>query len=148
MTSTNNSFYLNILTEEKIMKLYKKVFAICLLAILISPLIAQAADGDWKVGRLYYRNVCTDCHKGQSCGAIAPSTKTKAEWAAYLDADSHAKGKDKVSYYVSPEFRDSIKDTNKAAAKFLKVPADKLMLDIRAFVIHGAKDSDSPASCS
>ena len=130
------------------MKLYKKVISVCLLAVLFSPFIAQAAEGNWKKGRLYYRNVCTDCHKGQSCGAIAPSTKTKAEWAAYLDADSHAKGKDKVSYYVSTAFRESIKDTNRAAAKYLKVPADTLMSDIRAFVIHGAKDSDSPARCN
>ena len=129
------------------MKLYKKVFVVFLFAMLISPFIAQAADGNWKKGRLYYRKVCTDCHKGQSCGAIAPSTKTKAEWATYLDADSHAKGQDKVSYYVSTEFRESIKGTNRAAAKFLKVPADTLMADVKAFVIHGAKDSDNPARC-
>jgi len=129
------------------MKFYKKVFIICMLGVLISPLMALSADGNWKKGRIYYRKVCTDCHKGESCGAIAPSTKTKAEWALYLDADSHAKGKDKVSYYVSKEFRESIKKTNRAAAKFLKVPASALMSDVRAFVIYGAKDADNPARC-
>lgn len=130
------------------MKLYKMIFAACLLVVFISPVVGQAADGDWKKGRIYYRNVCTDCHKGLSCGAIAPSTKTKAEWAAYIEADRHAKGKDKVSYYVSTEYRESIKATNRAAAKFLKVPAEALLADVKSFVIHGAKDSDNPARCN
>lgn len=130
------------------MKLYKTIFTASLLAVLISPVTGQAADGNWKKGRIYYRNVCTDCHKGLSCGAIAPSTKTKAEWTDYIESDSHAKGKDKVSYYVSKEYRESIKTTNRAAAKFLKVPASTLLADVKSFVIHGAKDSDSPARCN
>ena len=65
-----------------------------------------------------------------------------------MDADSHAKGKDKVSYYVSKEYRESIKGSNRAAAKFIKMPAASLFADVRAFVIHGAKDSDNPARCN
>jgi len=73
---------------------------------------------------------------------------TKAEWDAYITADSHAKGKDKVSYYVSKSYRESIKATNKAAAKFIKIPNADLLGDVKAFVIHGAKDSDNPARCN
>ncbi|MCW8956171.1 MAG: hypothetical protein OQL09_04750 [Gammaproteobacteria bacterium] len=130
------------------MKAYKQVFVACMLGVFMTPFVAQAGDGNWKIGRIYYRMVCTDCHKDNAGGAIAPSTKTKAEWSAYLDADSHAKGKDKVSYYVSKQFRESIKATNKAAAKFIKVADAELMSDIKAFVIHGAKDSDNPARCN
>ncbi len=109
---------------------------------------AQAYDGDWKRGRVYYRMVCTDCHISKAGGAIAPSTKTKAEWATYVQADKHAKGKDSLKYYVSTKYRDSIKATNKAAEKYADVPDAALLEDVKAFVIHGAKDSDTPAGCN
>lgn len=109
---------------------------------------AQAYDGDWKRGRVYYRQVCTSCHVAKTEQAISPTSKTKAEWAAYLQADKHAKGKDRVKQYISQQYRASIKATNKAAEKFAAVPDQELMEDIRAFVTKGAKDGDSPASCS
>ena len=83
---------------------------------------AQAYDGDWKVGRIYYRQVCTSCHVAKTEKAISPTSKTKAEWTAYLQADKHAKGKDSVKQYVSQQYRASIKATNKAAEKFADVP--------------------------
>ncbi|MFH2211624.1 MAG: hypothetical protein ABIJ01_08310 [Pseudomonadota bacterium] len=109
---------------------------------------AQAYDGDWKRGRIYYRQVCTSCHVAKTEKAISPTTKTKAEWAAYLSADKHAKGKDSVKQYISQQYRASIKATNKAAEKFGDVPDQELLEDIKAFVTKGAKDGDSPASCS
>ncbi|MDH3947395.1 MAG: c-type cytochrome [Gammaproteobacteria bacterium] len=130
------------------MKLHKP-FAISLMVCLFGAAIpVQAADGNWKKGRIYYRMVCTACHKDHAGGSISPATMTKAEWKAYIAADQHAKGKDTLSYYVSQEYRNSIKDTNKAAAKFAKVPNDEMMADVQAFVIHGAKDSDTPARCN
>ncbi len=130
------------------MKIVKRILSACVLGAVISPYVAVAADGNWKTGRLYYRMVCTACHTEQAGGSIAPSTKTMAEWGDYLAADSHAGGKDKVSYYISRDYRESIKDTNRAAAKFLKVPDEKLTADIKAFVKHGAKDGPSPARCN
>jgi len=111
---------------------------------------AQASEGDWRLGRVYYRMVCTACHAQQAGQSIAPSAMTKAEWTAYLATDRHdASGKSnpQISHYASQAYRESVKDTNKAAAKFLKTPEDELMAAISAFVIHGAKDSDNPASC-
>ncbi len=125
----------------------KLLTAIALFGMLMS-LAAQAADGNWKRGRIYYRMVCTACHTDQPGGSISPASMTIAEWNAYLDADKHAGGKDSVSYYVSRAYRESVKDSNKAAAKFLEMPDDALMADVRAFVIHGAKDSDNPARCN
>ena len=130
------------------MNIYKKVFTALVLAVLVSPYVAQAAEGNWKKGRIYYRMVCTSCHKDNAGGVISPSVNTKAEWADYLSVNSHEKGKDTVSYYAGTEYKLSIKATNKAAKKFLKVPEDNLMADIKAFVIHGAKDSDNPARCN
>jgi len=129
------------------MKLYKKIITACVLSVFTIPFMAQAADGNWKKGRIYYRMICTACHKDDAGGSISPRIKTKAEWSAYIDADSHAKGKDKVSYYVSKEYRESIKSSSRAAAKFINDPNDELMADVKAFVIHGAKDSATPARC-
>jgi cytochrome c2 len=109
---------------------------------------ASAYDGDWKRGRVYYRSVCTACHAAQAGGSIAPSQMTKAEWTAYLKADKHAKGKDSMKQYLSKPYRASIKAQNKAAEKFADVPEEELFEDLKAFVIKGAKDGDSPASCS
>lgn len=130
------------------MKFVKPLFTALVLSSMAIPYVAQAADGNWKRGRIYYRMVCTTCHVDQASGSISPATKTIAEWKAYIEADKHAKGKDKVSYYVSKEYRESIKDNNKAAAKFLKLSNEALLADVKAFVIHGAKDSDNPARCN
>lgn len=108
----------------------------------------QAYDGDWKRGRVYFRQVCTSCHVAKTEKAISPTSRSKAEWAAYLQADKHAKGKDTVKQYISQQYRASIKGSNKAAEKFADVPDQELLDDIKAFVIKGAKDGDSPASCS
>jgi cytochrome c5 len=109
---------------------------------------AQAYDSDWKRGRVYYRSVCTSCHAASPIGSINPSTRTKADWTAYITADKHAKGKDTVSQYASKAYRASIKSGNKAAEKFADVPDEELMEDIKAFLLRGAKDGVSPASCS
>jgi len=116
------------------------------LSLLVSS--AFAYDADWKRGRVYYRSVCTSCHTASPVGSINPSTKTKAEWTAYLKADKHAKGKDTVRQYVSKAYRASIKSSNKAAAKFADTPDQELLDDSAAFLVKGAKDGDAPASCS
>jgi cytochrome c5 len=132
------------------MKLHKPLVSVLLLCVLGAPFATASADGDWKRGRVYYRMVCTACHTEPAGGgkAIGPNTKTKAEWAAYIQADKHAKGKDSLKYYVSKEYRAKIKATNKAAEKYADVPDQELLEDIRAFATKGAKDGDSPASCS
>jgi len=131
----------------------KKAFAVSLVLSLTSlalPVAMAADDGNWKIGRIYYRMVCTACHKQDAGGAISPSAYTKAEWAAYIEADKHAKEKDSLKHYVSTAYRDSIKETNKAAAnkKIAAKSAEELMADVHAFALHGAKDSDTPARCN
>lgn len=130
------------------MKSTRLIPAAALAALLAASFSAQAYDADWKRGRVYYRSVCTACHVANPVGSINPSTRLKVEWTAYLGADKHAKGKDKVSQYVSKAYRNSIKATNKAAEKFIDVPDAELAEDLKAFLIKGAKDGDAPASCS
>lgn len=129
------------------MKMHTLLMAGSVVVGTLMPALAQA-DADWKRGRVYYRMVCTQCHAEKAGGAISPSVKTKAEWAAYFQADKHAKGKDAVKYYLSSKFRDSIKATNKAAAKFADVPEADLAADVKEFLQKGAKDGDAPARCS
>ena len=117
-------------------------------SILALPVAAQAADADWKRGRVYYRMVCTACHTKTPAGAVAPNARTKVEWTAYIQANKHAKGKDTVTFYVSKQYRDQIKATNKAAAKFADVAEADLLNDVRAFMLRGARDGDEPASCN
>jgi cytochrome c5 len=128
------------------MKLVKTMIAGTVLSVLATA--ASAYDPDWKRGRVYYRSVCTSCHAVQPVGTINPSSKTKAEWAAYIKTDKHAKGKDTVKQYVSKAYRASIKSGNKAAEKFADVPDQELLDDVTAFLSKGAKDGDSPASCN
>ena len=130
------------------MKFSKVLPLAALLALAGASFSAQAYDADWKRGRIYYRSVCTSCHVALPIGAINPSTKSKADWTAYLLTDKHAKGKDTVSQYVSKAYRASIKASNKAAEKFADTPDQELLQDIKAFLIKGAKDGDAPASCS
>lgn len=108
--------------------------------------VAHAYDGDWKRGRIYYRQVCTTCHTAQMKKAIGPNEKTQAQWAAYFQADKH--GKDSVKHFFSKQYRESIKATNAAAAKFATVPENELLDDVKAFLHKSAKDGDSPAGCS
>ena len=126
----------------------KTLTAAALLVLMGASFTAQAYDADWKRGRVYYRSVCTSCHTAAPIGSINPSTKTKAEWSTYLLLDKHAKGKDTVSKYVGKAYRASIKATNKAAEKFSDTPDAELLDDIKAFLLKGAKDGDSPATCS
>ena len=130
------------------MKFRKSLATAAALVALAASLSAQAYEADWKRGRVYYRSVCTACHTAAPIGAINPSSRTKAEWAAYLQADKHAKGKDTVKEYVSKAYRTKIKAGNKAAEKFIDVPEQELGEDTKAFLIKGAKDGDAPASCN
>ena len=110
-----------------------------------------ASEGDKRRGKVYFKMVCTVCHVQTLGKPIPPNSHTMAEWKTILTSDKHgssAKAKPSIRYYVSQEYRHSIQDTNKAAAKFATVPDDEISADVRAFVISGAKDSDTPASCN
>ncbi len=125
------------------------------LAALLFSVIGDAFAADIKAnkkrGQVYYRMVCTACHVDMTGSSIPPSGFTMAEWRAYLDADKHdASGRTNpsVRYYLQQTYRESIKDENKAAKKFLKLPNEQLYADVYQFAVNGAKDSDTPATCN
>lgn len=122
--------------------------SLCLLGCGLAASAAHAADGDWKRGRVYYQKVCTECHTAKAGGSIAPNTRTMAEWTTYLNANKHGKGKEPLKMYVSSAYRANIKASNKAAEKYADVPEEQLFNDVKTFMLKGAKDGDSPASCS
>ena len=129
----------------------KPLIGICLLAAVTMGVgEALAAGGNWKLGRVYSRMVCNSCHKKVGVPISSPNLRTIAEWKAYFAANKHdASGKTThpYSYYTSQEYRNSIKANNKAAAKFQKLPDDVMLSHMNAWLLHGAKDSDTPARC-
>jgi len=133
------------------MRNYKKFIVALVVFLLGTASIADSRKGNWKKGRIYYRMVCTECHIEQAGGKILPAEKTRDEWAEYFEKNLHgpqdATAKYAASYFVSREYRESIKDTNRAAKKMLKIPEDQLLEDVKAFLIHTAKDSDQPSRC-
>jgi len=132
------------------MTYHKKLITVSVIILLGFSSLADA-KGNWKKGRIYYRMVCTECHIEQAGGVISPAEKTKAEWADYFEKNIHGpqdvSAKYAASYFVSREYRESIKDSNRAAKKMLKMPDDKLLEDVKEFLQHTAKDSDMPSRC-
>lgn len=123
---------------------------IATLTFLPATQVFAADEGDWKKGRIYYRMTCTACHKAMTGKGISPASMTIEEWKNYSAADQHdatGNSNSSMKYYVSREYRDSVKESNKAAAKFIDMSNEELLANVRAFVIHGAKDSDTPARC-
>ncbi|MBL6959153.1 MAG: hypothetical protein ISR52_09230 [Rhodospirillales bacterium] len=126
------------------------------LAIALGPLLLQmdsakaAGKSNWRIGRVYNRLICNNCHRQDGGKVISPINRTIADWKAYFASDVHktaGKAKPSVRYYTSREYRESIKHKSKAAAKFLKFPDDVMTAHVIEFYIHGAKDSDTPARC-
>lgn len=137
------------------MKTHKSLLAVLMLQLCFAS-TAKAVDvdegkGNWKQGRIYYRMVCTECHIEKAGAPISPAEKTKTEWADYFEKNIHGPQnvppKYAASYFVSLEYRESIKDSNRAAKKMLKIPQEELLEDVRTFLIHTAKDSDQPSRC-
>ena len=127
----------------------KAKFGLKLLALVLGAgamSAAQAYDGDWKRGRIYFRHMCTACHTAELKQAVPPNERTQAEWAAYIKAGKH--GKTTVKHYFSKQYRGSIRAKNPAAAKYSDVPEKELHEDVKVFLNKGAKDGDAPAGCS
>ena len=133
------------------MRRYLVVFmAVSILLPMGLVYAAEDDEGDWRRGRIYYRTTCTDCHKQMTGEGISPAEKTIAEWKAYLDANKHdqsGRTNPFVSYYVSQQYREAVRDSNKVADKLIDLPDGALMKDVRAFLVHGASDSDNPTRC-
>jgi len=127
--------------------------AVGLFILTIIPSVVSAGGdktGDWKRGRIYYRFVCNACHKEEIGQAISPADLTIAEWNTIIDEEKHApsgNANPSLRYYVSRGYREWIKRDNRVAEKFLDIPEQELLNDVRSFLLQGAKDSDTPVRC-
>ena len=131
----------------------KMVVVISALSLILTYSFGSfAADkANKKRGQVYFRMVCTVCHQDTAGRSISPANYTMEQWQAYFDVDAHDKsGKTntKTSFYVSTDYRLSIRDSNKAAKRFMKLSNEQLLADVRKFAVNGAKDSDTPATCN
>jgi hypothetical protein len=111
---------------------------------------ATLAQGDPRLGRLYFRSICTDCHVRETGKAIPPNQLTIAEWEQYFDTDRHdASGRfaPSVREYTGRAHRESIQATNKVAQRFLSVGDAEMHANVRAWLVSAAKDSDRPSGC-
>jgi hypothetical protein len=111
---------------------------------------AALAEGDPRLGRLYFRSICTDCHVATTGKAIPPNQLTIAEWQSYLDADRHdASGRSapQVSAFTGRAYRESIQGSNKVAQRFVSVDDAVMLANVRAWLVSAAKDSDRPSGC-
>ena len=128
--------------------------AVTLLVGTLAMVFASSSLGgepNKRRGQVYFKMVCTECHVQTADKTIPPNTRTMAEWDAYMSTNQHdssGSSEPTVSYYTSTAYRESIKDSNKAAKKFLKLPEDQIYADVKAFMVGGARDSDTPASCN
>jgi len=118
--------------------------AASLLALTTTQAIAEE-PGNWKKGRLYYRAVCTACHVDEAGGSIAPAAYKIQEWKDYLVSE---RGATHTGEFITQAHREAVAPENKVAAAFAKLPDEELLADVRAFVIYGAKDSATPATCN
>ena len=133
------------------MKTLLTITAMVLTAMLPALEAVQAAEGaNWKIGRVYNRFVCNSCHRQDNDRVVSPYERNKADWTAYFKTDTHdvtGKSNPSARYYTSTAYRQSVKDKNKAAAKFIKMTDDEMAAHVIAFYVRGAKDSDTPARC-
>lgn len=115
--------------------------------VLALPATQAAAqeDGEWKKGRIYYRAVCTSCHEAEIGESISPAAYTIQEWKDYIASEA---GGAHVSEYTAQAYREAVAPDNKVAKAFAALPDETVFADVRAFVIYGAKDSDTPATCN
>ena len=135
----------------KLTRIILTILCACTLLTYASSLFAGDPKPNKKRGQVYFKMVCTVCHLETAERSIPPADYTMEQWATYFDTNKHDKsGKtnNKVSYYVSNEYRESIKDRNKAAKRFMKLGNEQLFADVRKFAVNGAKDSDTPATCN
>ena len=119
---------------------------LCAASALMLPVGSAVADteGNWKLGRIYYRASCTGCHNAELGKSVSPATMTIAEWTAWIDTDETGAH---FNDYVSQSYRAEIAPENKVAEKFSSLTDGEMWAHTRAFVLYGAKDSANPATC-
>lgn len=94
------------------------------LAVITCVFAADIPKGNSDRGRNYFRDNCKNCHtKTGSGGEITPLSKTLAQWRTYFEKGKHARG--------------TLKEMG----------TEQQLLDVKAFLIAHAADSEQPEIC-
>ncbi len=101
-------------------------------AILAPPQAEAAPRANPARGKVFYRNNCRVCHDGNTAGVktLEPITKTMDQWQRDFDeggavAACHPRVREKVGAELT----------------------ERDLLDIQAYLVQHAADSDQPATC-
>jgi cytochrome c5 len=91
-----------------------------------SMVVAATAAGSETKGKFYFKKNCKTCHiKGKEGGEVSPLSRTQAQWKAYFTAGKHAKSKEDLSKFLTPE----------------------QLLDVQTYLTSHASDSPQPETC-
>jgi len=120
--------------EETLMKRnrWNKLMSLLLLGLLVSAVAIAAPKVNPKKGKVFYRANCRVCHDGTTEAAdLSPNSKTMEQWGR--------------------EFEDGAVVKKSCVARVKEKVGTELteqdLLDIQAYLVQHAADSDQPASC-
>lgn len=113
-------------------KHWSKLLSLIVMGLLITAVAIAAPKVNPKKGKVFYRNNCRVCHDGNTDAAeLSPNTKTMEQWSRKFEdgevvkKSCVARAKDKVGTELT----------------------EQDLLDIQAYLVQHAADSDQPASC-
>ena len=115
------------------MKNERKIHWIALLVVglLVTAFAVAAPRVNPRKGKVFYKKYCRVCHDGSADAAeMSPMTKTMEQWGRAFQADG------KVAGHL-PQVKD------KTGTEL----TEQDLLDIQAYLVQHAADSDQPASC-
>jgi hypothetical protein len=71
-----------------------------------NPLLKPYLAGNEKVGRVYYQQVCSSCHRRQLNQPISPADRTQQVWQDYFTRNRHAaQPQQPLDQFFSADFR-------------------------------------------
>ena len=111
---------------------FTKLTTLVLFGALVTAFAVAGPRVNPKKGKVFYRNNCRVCHDGNTDAAeLSPNTKTMEQWGR--------------------EFEDGEEIKKACVARVKEKVGTELteqdLLDIQAYLVHHAADSDQPASC-
>jgi mono/diheme cytochrome c family protein len=103
----------------------KTIMAVALILVVITVAVAaNAPKGNIDRGRNYFRDNCKNCHtKGAAGGEVTPLNKSLAQWRTYFEKGKHGRGTLK------------------------QLASEQQLLDVKAFLVAHAADSEQPEIC-
>jgi len=113
-------------------KRWNKLMSLLVAGLLVTAVAFAAPRVNPKKGKVFYRANCRVCHDGTTGTAeLSPNSKTMEQWGR--------------------EFEDGEVVKKSCVARVKEKVGTELteqdLLDIQAYLVHHAADSDQPASC-